>query len=264
MTPVTFTKLFSSITESTVWCENNETRIVWITMLAMANKNGFVFGSVPGLANRARVPVEAAREALRKFQEPDRDSRTKDFEGRRIEEVDGGWRLLNYAKHRAIRDEEERREYMKNFMRDKRSVSNVSRRKPSLSQAEAEAEAEVDAEAIKSNTTPVRQSRKLHFSLPSLGEVVAYCQERKNNVDPQRWFDYYTANGWKVGKNSMKDWRATVRTWERNGFNSGAQHGISKTAVQLREERNRETLRRSLSQIDDPADESKSLFKGTD
>jgi hypothetical protein len=117
-------------------------------MLAMANKNGFVFASIPGLANRARVDIESAREAIQKFQQPDPDSRTKDFEGRRIEEVDGGWRLLNYAKHRAIRDEEERREYMKNLMRKKRSVSNVSRSNPSLSQAEAEAEAE--AEAVKS------------------------------------------------------------------------------------------------------------------
>jgi len=51
---------------------------------------------------------------------------------------------------------------------------------------------------------------------PTLEEVIAYCQERNNGVDPQRWFDYYSANGWKVGKNSMKDWKACVRTWERN------------------------------------------------
>jgi hypothetical protein len=139
---MTFTKLFSSITESTVWCENDQIRIVWITMLAMANKNGFVFGSVPGLANRARVSVESAREAIEKFQQPDPDSRTKEHQGRRIEEVDGGWRLLTYEKHRAIRDEEERREYMKNLMRQKRlakKVSIVSHSKPPLSQAEAEA-----------------------------------------------------------------------------------------------------------------------------
>ena len=47
-------------------------------------------------------------------------------------------------------------------------------------------------------------------------EVKAYCLERKNAVDPVRFVDYYTANGWKVGKNPMKDWRAAVRTWERD------------------------------------------------
>ena len=50
---------------------------------------------------------------------------------------------------------------------------------------------------------------------PTLYEVTEYCSERGNKVDPERWFDYYTSNGWKVGKNPMKDWKAAVRTWER-------------------------------------------------
>ena len=54
------------------------------------------------------------------------------------------------------------------------------------------------------------------FTAPSLEDVKEYCAERKNNVDPERFIDYYTANGWKVGKNPMKDWKAAVRTWERN------------------------------------------------
>jgi len=52
---------------------------------------------------------------------------------------------------------------------------------------------------------------------PTLEEVVDYCKERGSKVDAQAWYDYYTANGWKVGKNPMKDWQAAVRTWERNG-----------------------------------------------
>lgn len=57
---------------------------------------------------------------------------------------------------------------------------------------------------------------KTKFSPPTLEEVKAYCKERGNHVDAERWFDYYTSNGWKVGKNQMKDWRAAVRTWERD------------------------------------------------
>ena len=57
---------------------------------------------------------------------------------------------------------------------------------------------------------------KKRFVKPTLEEVQAYCQERNNNVDAQRWFDYYSSNGWKVGKNPMKDWKACVRTWERS------------------------------------------------
>lgn len=146
---MTFTKLFASITESTIWCEDDHTRLVWITMLAMANKNGFIFAAEPGLANRARVPLESVERALVKFLGPDRYSRSPEHEGRRIEKVDGGWRLLNYHKHRAIRDEEDRREYMRNLMRKKRQsvsspVSNVSQCKPPLAQAEAEAEVEAE------------------------------------------------------------------------------------------------------------------------
>lgn len=51
---------------------------------------------------------------------------------------------------------------------------------------------------------------------PTVEEVRAYCEERRNNVDPQRFVDYYESNGWRVGKNPMKDWRACVRTWERS------------------------------------------------
>lgn len=53
------------------------------------------------------------------------------------------------------------------------------------------------------------------FKPPTLEEVTAYCNERNNNVDAEKFIDYYISNGWKVGRNSMKDWKATVRTWER-------------------------------------------------
>lgn len=60
-----------------------------------------------------------------------------------------------------------------------------------------------------------REKRK-RFTPPTLDEISDYCKERGNNVDAQRWLDYYTSNGWMVGKNHMKDWKAAVRTWERN------------------------------------------------
>lgn len=61
-------------------------------------------------------------------------------------------------------------------------------------------------------------SKRKRFSPPTLEEVKAYCDERKNRVDPQRFIDYYESNGWKVGKNPMKDWKAAVRTWERGNY----------------------------------------------
>lgn len=65
------------------------------------------------------------------------------------------------------------------------------------------------------------------FKPPTVDEVKAYCIERQNNVDAERFIDYYTANGWKVGKNTMKDWKAAVRTWERNGYSAKGKVGAN-------------------------------------
>lgn len=64
------------------------------------------------------------------------------------------------------------------------------------------------------------------FVKPSVDEIRAYCEERNNGVDAERFFDYYESRGWYVGKSHMKDWKASVRTWERNSFPSGG--GVAK------------------------------------
>ena len=56
---------------------------------------------------------------------------------------------------------------------------------------------------------------RTRFTPPTVEEVQAYCTERKNNVDPERFVDYYASKGWLVGKAKMKDWKAAVRNWER-------------------------------------------------
>lgn len=76
----------------------------------------------------------------------------------------------------------------------------------------------IDKDSIDKGSAEGKRKAK-RFSPPSLEEVKVYCSERGNGIDAQHFIDYYTANGWKVGKNSMKDWKATVRTWERNGIN---------------------------------------------
>lgn len=65
------------------------------------------------------------------------------------------------------------------------------------------------------------------FEPPSVEEVAAYCRKRGNAVDPQRFVDFYAAKGWMVGKNTMKDWQACVRTWEkRDNAENGAQRSV--------------------------------------
>ena len=155
----TFTKLSSGITESTIWSEPHSTRSVWVTMLAMADANGDVSASIPGLARRANATMEETEAALRCFLSPDPYSRTKENEGRRIIEIDGGWHLLNHGAYRGQRDPEARRQqnreaqarYRVNHANSENNkpevsqskpiVSSVSRDKPKSAQAEAEAEA---------------------------------------------------------------------------------------------------------------------------
>lgn len=71
---------------------------------------------------------------------------------------------------------------------------------------------------IKDNLLPpngVSDTRAKRFTPPTLDDVSAYIRERGSNVDAQRFLDFYTAKGWMVGKNRMKDWKAAVRTWEK-------------------------------------------------
>jgi hypothetical protein len=58
--------------------------------------------------------------------------------------------------------------------------------------------------------------KRKRFAPPTIEEITEYCQEK--GVDPHKWHDHYTANGWMVGKNKMKDWKAAVRTWARNEY----------------------------------------------
>ena len=67
-------------------------------------------------------------------------------------------------------------------------------------------------ESVGGKIPPTAPSKK--FKKPTLEEVQAYCKERKSSISAEYFYDYYESNGWKVGKNPMKDWKATVRRWE--------------------------------------------------
>jgi len=67
----------------------------------------------------------------------------------------------------------------------------------------------------KGNISPLGDKKK-KFIPPTLEEVIAYCNERNNGIDPESFIDFYESKGWMVGKNKMKDWKAAIRTWERH------------------------------------------------
>ena len=66
------------------------------------------------------------------------------------------------------------------------------------------------------NTVISDKPKRNKFVIPTVEDVQEYCDERGNNIDAQHFVDYYSARGWMLGKNHIKDWKACVRTWERN------------------------------------------------
>jgi hypothetical protein len=144
-----YTKLFHSILVSTIWLADDQTRIVWITMLAMADRHGVVEGSVPGLASFARVPVAACRRALTELASPDKDSRSQDHDGRRITAIDGGWQIVNHDKYRQRMGADERREYLRQKQAEYRRRIRQSPTVSDTSILLTHTEAEADTEAVR-------------------------------------------------------------------------------------------------------------------
>ena len=89
-----------------------------------------------------------------------------------------------------------------------------------LCNGEIEIELEKDIEIEKEIHSSAKSTttKRKRFEKPTLSQITQYCLERNNNVNAEQFYDYYESNGWKVGKNAMKDWKACVRTWERNGY----------------------------------------------
>jgi uncharacterized protein YdaU (DUF1376 family) len=72
---------------------------------------------------------------------------------------------------------------------------------------------DTDTDTDTDKVKTLRRSRA--FTRPTIDDVAAYCAERGNRIDPQAFLDYYESNGWKVGRSTMKDWQAAIRTWEK-------------------------------------------------
>lgn len=206
-----FTKLDSGIIHSSIWSEELSVRVVWITMLALKDESGFVGASVSGIQRAANVSMEECLIALEKLLSPDTDSRTSDFEGRRIEKIDGGFIVLNNDKYRMHSDtvKEQTRSRVRKFREKNQNSNDVTQCNVTgaLHSVSVSVSESVSEEKIR-NQIP-----------PSIESIVEYCNQRQNNIIPQKFFDHYQSKGWMVGRTKMKDWQAAIRTWESSGFN---------------------------------------------
>ena len=233
-----YTKLFSSIITSTVWREPKEVKILWITMLALADKYGEVAGSVPGLAAMAGLGVEETRAALLALESPDLDSRTKDEEGRRVRPIDGGWVLINHAKYREMMNADDRKEYLRKKQAEyrervsKRKQQNVSIPVTDVSDTStpsthAECRVQLPEAGIQSEgaAAPAVAKPKVPPRMPTLDE---WCDRAKENhpdwprTDAESAWHHYESVGWKKSKGvPIVKWGGCVATCYNNWKSRG-------------------------------------------
>lgn len=196
-----YTKLFHSIVTSTIWSEDDQTRIIWITMLAMANQHGELEASVPGLAKLATVPIEATEAAIQKLLSPDPYSRTKDFDGRRIEIIDGGWRILNYEKYRergSIEDKREQDRIRQQRHRASRSVTDGHARSRKIAYTDTDTDIkkrESGAAAPSPSSLPPEVEQ--WNSCVGLRHVRSVSDERLNKLRTRRKDPFFTEH-WRA------------------------------------------------------------------
>lgn len=157
-----YTKLWSSIVHSTVWQESLSTKVTWITMLALCDSRGYVGASIPGLAHLAGVSIPECEAALAAFLAPDPYSRTQEHEGRRITVEEGGWRILNYEKHReGVADEE------------RRTLNRESQRRSRARRAKAAENEPPDPPPVTGNVTKTRDKSARSLQAEAEAEAVS-------------------------------------------------------------------------------------------
>lgn len=251
-----FTKIYRLLVTSSVWDESPDVCKLWVTMLVLSDRYGRVISSKKGLAHMARLPVDVCEMALNKFLSPDPDSKSKDYEGRRIKEIETGWLILNYEKYRNLRDEEEVKERKKDWYRknrekileNKRKTSNpngneMSKNVQSLTNSDELgkvshiAEAEAEAEKSSSVSPNAKDEANVFYTkknqeavIPTEEEIVNFGQGPSGI--PEDFCRYFHAintekNAWTDNGRLIQWTKRLVRYWANARANWGK--GTSKT-----------------------------------
>lgn len=204
--------------------------VCWFKLLCLAGKqnnhgvfmmNNRIAYTDEMLATIFRMPLNSVRMALETFQSFNM-----------IEIIDGVITIPNWDKHQSLDAYEKKKERDRKLQAEYRArrkallESSDTSSDIAVSEEDKEEDIEIEEEKIYVDIPQEERptNRKKSFTPPSIEEVRTYCLDRQNNVDPERFIDYYTANGWHVGKNKMKDWKAAVRTWEKKEVN---RNGVS-------------------------------------
>lgn len=179
----------------------------WV-LLAIAGRidaNGACYPTVPTIAREAGVGIRTVRNAVAELV----NAKAMTVNGRAGGRARGATYQLNPALAAAFLGEKPGKR-----CRD-------SRNKPGKSRTETRQNTSLNparraAEGYNKDSMKDGEVHASRFTVPTIDEVVAYCGERQNGIDPQRFLDHYAAKGWMMGRSPVRDWRACIRTWEAN------------------------------------------------
>lgn len=207
-----FTKLDSRIVQSSIMMEDSDTFKAWIVFLASCGPDGIARVSPVYIKSICNFTIEKTLEIIKKLESPDSLSRSINDEGRRIERVDGGYRIINYLKYREFTYSDNPDAIRKRKKREEEKIGHV----PDMSGHVP------DTLLLSSSSESVleKDHKKKPFQKPSVEDIKQYCKERSNNIDAEQFFNFYESKGWVVGKSPMKSWKAAIITWEKNNYNN--------------------------------------------
>ena len=182
--------------------------VCWFKLLCLAGKqnnsgvlmlNDRIAYTEEMLATVFRRPLQTVRLALQTFEQFGM-----------VEIINGAITIPNWGKHQSLDRLEKLRDYQREYHREYRKKQAQI---PETCQDDGKVYVNALEEDIEEDKKKNIENKR-RFTPPSFEEVKAYCEERGNNVNPQAFIDFYTSKGWKVGRETMKDWKAAVRTWE--------------------------------------------------
>jgi hypothetical protein len=245
-----YVPLFCSITDSTIWSLDAETCKVFITMLAMADPEGYVAAAVDGIAGRSRLSIEQVESAIQKLSAPDPRSRNKSSDGRRIVEVDRGWLIPAIPWFRELARHEAEKARKRKWARANNSgrpmgASEVAR--PTETETETETEREIQIGLLREAQpkSALRTSRKRHTAIPDGWEpsrtpaIIALEQKVHVPTELAQFRDRAVRDG-----ATYVDWDAAWRTWLRNAARFGRTNNTHPTVKRPGETTEAEAMRK--------------------
>lgn len=204
-----YNRLFSKILDSSIWLEPDSTRIVWFTLLASMDQDGYChYSALENLASRARVSVAKTRKSIECFMSPDPDSENQANEGRRIERVPGGYLVLNAEYYRNKFTREIEREQTRLRVARHRAKNDLGSK-----QSVTKALHSVSPVSVSSSESVCKRKPK------NLEEVLKYASQKGiSESDATAFFDSMEAGGWTRNGKALKDWEAHLRSYKANAW----------------------------------------------